>query len=490
MLPRWQRNLFPEENLFEMIRRLTTISLLVASLTASTALAQDYPEDAAGNVLVTPEGELLDYAPDAADVIVKLNRKGQRVLVDHYGNLVATEVPARQYIDRRTFRQDDFGGGQAVGQLPGIEDSGRREPREALSDPDYFPEAPQSDDYSDITGTVPDGNQSNGVFEDQALPGDGIKSDNMSPDDLAAIDPNAEAMEDKPAVEPEITLDGKKSKFEITALQVFLDREGASPGVIDGKMGSNVSKAVRAYERITGEKLDPNDSEDILTRLGFNGGLPVMTYELSAADAAGPYVASIPEDYSLKAQLPSLAYTSVTEALAEKFHMDENYLKELNPGVDFSVPGTKIKVINPGSERKGVVARIVADKTRKQLFAYDDADQLVVSYPASIGSSDTPSPSGLHAVARVAFDPNYTYNPKINFQQGSNTKVLTIPPGPNGPVGTIWIALDKPTYGIHGTPDPSRIGRSQSHGCIRLTNWDATELAKMVKPGVMVEFVD
>jgi lipoprotein-anchoring transpeptidase ErfK/SrfK len=476
-----------------MKRRLITISLLAASLMASTALAQDYSEDPSGKVLVTPEGELLDYAPDASDVIVKMNRKGQRVLIDHYGNLVATEVPARQYNRRRIARQDDFDGGQGigqgVGQLPGVEDFGVSDQRAATGDSDYFPERPESDDAA-ITGSVPDERQDNSVFEDQSLPGDGIKNDNMNQEDLAAIDPNTEVIEEKPAIEPEITLDGKKSKFEITALQVFLDREGASPGVIDGKMGSNVSKAIRAYEKISGEALDPNNSEDILTRLGLNGGLPVMTYEITAADAAGPYVASIPEDYSLKAQLPSLAFSSVTEALAEKFHMDENYLKELNPGVDFSIPGTRIKVINPGTERKGVVARIVADKARKQLFAYDEAGQLIVSYPASIGSSDTPSPSGLHAVARVAFDPNYTYNPKINFQQGNNTKVLTIPPGPNGPVGTVWIALDKPTYGIHGTPDPSRIGRSQSHGCIRLTNWDATELAKMVKPGVMVEFID
>jgi lipoprotein-anchoring transpeptidase ErfK/SrfK len=474
-----------------MNRRLIVISLLAASLVASTALAQDYLSDPEGKVLVTPEGELLDYVPDAADVIIKMNRKGQKVLIDHYGNLVATEVPARQYLDDRTARQDNFNEGQGVGQLPGVEDFGNAErypSDQASNNPDYFPDRPQDDSFS--TGAVPNESQDNQVFEDQALPSDGIKNDNMNQDDLAAIDPNTEVIEEKPAIEPDITLEGKKSKFEITALQVFLDREGASPGVIDGKMGSNVSKAIRAYEKISGETLDPNDSEDILTRLGFNGGLPVMTYEISAADAAGPYVASIPEDYSLKAQLPSLAYSSVTEALAEKFHMDENYLKELNPGVDFTIPGTQIKVINPGPEKKGVVTRIVADKARKQVFAYDAAGQLVASYPASIGSSDTPSPSGLHAVARVAFDPNYTYNPKINFQQGNNTKVLTIPPGPNGPVGTIWIALDKPTYGIHGTPDPSRIGRSQSHGCIRLTNWDATELAKMVKPGVMVEFVD
>lgn len=477
-----------------MKSRLITISLLAVSLMASTALAQDYADDPEGKLLVTPEGELLDYAPDAADVIVKLNRRGQRVLIDHYGNIVATEMSVDQYYNNRAdTRRNGVGDRGDSAALPGVEDYGTTERyprREALNDPDYFPDRPEGDDYSGVTGAVPDDSVGNQPYEDQSLPGDGIRNDNMNQDDLAAVDPNAEIIEEKPAIEPEITLDGKKSKFEITALQVFLDREGASPGVIDGKMGSNVSKAIRSYEKITGETLDPNNSEDILTRLGFNGGLPVMTYEISAADAAGPYVASIPEDYSLKAQLPSMAFSSVTEALAEKFHMDENYLKELNPGADFTIPGTQVKVINPGVERKGVVARIVADKSRKQVFAYDSSDQLIVSYPASIGSSDTPSPSGFHAVARVAFDPNYTYNPKINFQQGNNTKVLTIPPGPNGPVGTVWIALDKPTYGIHGTPDPSRIARSQSHGCIRLTNWDATELAKMVKAGVMVEFVD
>ena len=484
-----------EEAEAPMKSRLIAISLLAVSLMASTALAQDYSDDPEGKVLVTPEGELLDYAPDAADVLVKMNRRGQRGLVDHYGNVVATEMSVDQYFNHRSAaRSNSVGAGRSDEELPGIEDFGATERyprREALNDPDYFPDRPESDDFSGVTGAVPDDGFQPQPFEDQTLPSDGIRNDNaVGQDDMAAIDPNEQIIEDKPAIEPEITLDGKKSKFEITALQVFLDREGASPGVIDGKMGSNVSKAIRSYEKITGETLDPNNSEDILTRLGFNGGLPVMTYEITSADAAGPYVASIPEDYSLKAQLPSMAFSSVTEALAEKFHMDENYLKELNPGVDFTIPGTQVKVINPGIERKGVVARIVADKARKQVFAYDDADRLIVSYPASIGSSDTPSPSGFHAVARVAFDPNYTYNPKINFQQGNNTKVLTIPPGPNGPVGTVWIALDKPTYGIHGTPDPSRIGRSQSHGCIRLTNWDATELAKMVKPGVMVEFID
>ena len=176
--------------------------------------------------------------------------------------------------------------------------------------------------------------------------------------------------------------------------------------------------------------------------------------------------------------------------LAEKFHMDEAYLKEINPGVDFTIPGTLIKVVDTGAKKTGKVAKILADKGRKQVLAYDENGTLIAAYPASIGSADTPSPSGTVTVERIALNPGYTYNPKINFQQGSNNKVLTLQPGPNGPVGTVWIALSKPTYGIHGTPEPSKIGKTQSHGCIRMTNWDATELAKMTSAGVTVEFVD
>jgi lipoprotein-anchoring transpeptidase ErfK/SrfK len=464
---------------------------LVASLGAALpAMAQDASSnDPGGMVLVTPEGELLDYIPDASDVTVRKNRQGYRDLIDHYGNLVATEMPSGRYLARQQNSSRRLPGVTVYGNGNSDDQNDAYTGEQAENDPNYFPDAPPKNSYGDVTGAVPDTNGVQGEFEDQQLPSDGIQNDNMD-GDQASLDPNQPALEELPDPDPVITLDGKKSKFEITALQVFLDREGASPGVIDGKMGLNVSKAIIAYEKITGEKLDPNNSEDILTRLGLDGGLPVTSYTLTSADAAGPYVAQIPEDYSQKAALPSMAYTSVTEALGERFHMDENYLKELNPGADFTMPGTVIKVISPGAPRKGAVARIIADKARKQLFAYDDAGALIAAYPASIGSSDTPSPSGVHLVDRVALNPNYTYNPKINFQQGENTKVLTIPPGPNGPVGTVWIALDKPTYGIHGTPDPSRIGKTQSHGCIRLTNWDATELAKMVKPGVTVEFID
>jgi lipoprotein-anchoring transpeptidase ErfK/SrfK len=280
------------------------------------------------------------------------------------------------------------------------------------------------------------------------------------------------------------------AREDVAALQILLDRGGASPGVVDGKFGSNVDKAIVAYNSITGQNLKSTDTAGIKQALAATGGDPFTTYTLTAADVAGPFVASVPEDYGEKAKLDKLGYTSTSEMLAERFHMDEGYLKSLNPEANFGRVGTIVRVANVGAPVTTKVARIVADKPGKQVRAFDADDKLVAVYPATIGSSDTPSPTGTHEVARVAFDPEYTYNPKINFKQGQNDKILTIPPGPNGPVGSIWIALDKPTYGIHGTPEPSTIGKTESHGCVRLTNWDAQELAKIVKQGVTVEFME
>jgi lipoprotein-anchoring transpeptidase ErfK/SrfK len=283
---------------------------------------------------------------------------------------------------------------------------------------------------------------------------------------------------------------GKNAKVEIAALQVLLDRAGISPGVIDGRMGSNVDKAVAAYEEKFGMRLDATNAQALAEQLDATGGPAIVSYAITDKDAGGPYLASIPDDYAEKAKLPSMAYTRVSEMLAERFHMDEGYLLEINPGADFNRAGTVLKVMAVGENVTEPVTRIIADKGREQVRAYDAAGRLVVAYPSTIGSSDTPSPSGTVQVSRIALDPNYTYNPKINFTQGENKSILTIPPGPNGPVGTVWIALSKPTYGIHGTPEPSKIGKTNSHGCVRLANFDAQELAKLVKPGVTVEFLE
>lgn len=431
----------------------TALSLVTAGA-ASAQSVYDYRNS--NTLLVSPEGDILDYVPEVGEVAISRDRMGRTILVDRMGNLVATEIPAESYYPRQS-----NGNNRA---LPGI----------------YDPyEEPQQDqrgwDDDVTTASIPD-----------ALPGD-------LPQDMPYGGPDVPPPADnQPAriVTPEIPVKSDLSRLEITALQTFLDREGISPGVIDGKMGQNVNKAIVAWEQMTGETLDPNNADDILERLRLSGGLAIKSYTITAGDAAGPFVASIPDDYAHKAQLPALSYTSTVEMLAERFHMDEGYLRELNPGVDFSIPGTIIKVVEPGAPKKGSVARIVANKGLKQVFAYGEDGSLVAAYPASIGSSDTPSPSGTVTIERIALDPGYTYNPKVNFQQGNNTQILQIPPGPNGPVGTVWLALSKPTYGIHGTPEPSKIGRTQSHGCIRLTNWDATELAKMVKAGVTVEFVE
>jgi lipoprotein-anchoring transpeptidase ErfK/SrfK len=169
--------------------------------------------------------------------------------------------------------------------------------------------------------------------------------------------------------------------------------------------------------------------------------------------------------------------------------MDEDLLRILNPNADFKKVGAKILVADIGAEPETKVARIVVDKAKGELIAYDANDKIVLMDPATIGSEDTPSPSGTMKVNGSAPEPTYEYNPEKNFQQGDNKKKLTIPAGPNGPVGSMWIDLSKPTYGIHGTPEPSKIDKTASHGCVRLTNWDAEALAKLVQPGkTVVEF--
>ena len=281
-----------------------------------------------------------------------------------------------------------------------------------------------------------------------------------------------------------------KGRETVAAVQILMDRLGSSPGAIDGLAGSNFDKAAAAASEISGRFIDPNDKQRLDAALQSTGGPAFTQYTITESDLNRQYVSSIPADYAMKAQMPAMAYTSVREMLAERFHIDETFLQELNPQARFSRAGETIKVPNLVLPKRESVDRIVADKARKQVRGYNAEGRLVVAYPATIGSSDNPSPSGTVQVERIAFNPNYTYNPKVNFKQGSNNEILTIPPGPNGPVGTVWIALSKPTYGIHGTPDPSRIGKTSSHGCIRLTNWDAEELAKLVKPGVVVHFTD
>jgi lipoprotein-anchoring transpeptidase ErfK/SrfK len=276
----------------------------------------------------------------------------------------------------------------------------------------------------------------------------------------------------------------------VVKLQVLLDRAQASPGVIDGFSGDNLRKAITAFQEMKGLEADGDLDEETWRALAELGGDPALTkMKLTAKDVKGPYTAKIPSDYGAMARLKRLGYRDAAEKLAERFHVDVDFLRQINPKATFEA-GSEIFVPVLGKPAEGEVTRIVADKGRRQLFGYGREGKLIVSYPATIGSPDLPSPTGTHKVSGIARNPVYNYDPDLNFKQGNNNHKLKIPPGPNNPVGVVWIDLTEPTYGIHGTPEPSRIDKTNSHGCIRLTNWSALDLAARVKKGVPVEFVE
>jgi lipoprotein-anchoring transpeptidase ErfK/SrfK len=272
--------------------------------------------------------------------------------------------------------------------------------------------------------------------------------------------------------------------------QVLLARAHFSPGVIDGQDGGNVKNAIAAFEAANALPVDGAMDDQVWAALSKDAQPALTDYVVTAEDAKGPFVAKVPTDMVELSKLPAIGFTSPVEALAEKFHMDEALLKALNPGADFGTAGTKIVVAALGPDKlPATVARVEVDKTKRQVRAYGDGDVLLAVYPATVGSSERPAPEGEWAVRTTAPNPTYTYDPsRLTFGKASQGK-LTIKAGPNNPVGSTWIDLTKDTYGIHGTPDPRLVGKTASHGCVRLTNWDVRQLSQAVKKGTKVVFV-
>ena len=283
----------------------------------------------------------------------------------------------------------------------------------------------------------------------------------------------------------------EKGRLPVFAkIQVLLNRKHASPGAIDGATGMNTLKAISTYQ--TMNNLDATGKMDQQTWDSLNAGQsePVFVeYTITEDDLKGPYAKSIPSNYALQAKMKGLYYTRVTEMLGERFHMDENFLQQINPNVSFKKAGEKIIVANIRNNLPEDIHLIIAHKGAKQLYLFNSKNKMIASFPATIGSSDTPSPTGTHTVKNIAPNPVYNYSPS-NFIQAGNMEKLELPPGPNNPVGNMWIGLSKPSFGIHGTPNPSLISKTASHGCIRLTNWDAQDLAKRVKKGITVKFLE
>lgn len=276
--------------------------------------------------------------------------------------------------------------------------------------------------------------------------------------------------------------------------QVLLDRARFSPGVIDGRDGENVRNAIKAFEKARSLEIDGKLDEELWTRLNETSSDPVVIeYTVTDDDVKGPFVDRIPDKLEKQADLDRLGYTSAEELLAEKFHMDADLLKALNPGKSFDKAGTSILVANVDVETSGEpekVAKIEVVKSEHVLRALAEDGSLIAVYPASIGSEEKPAPSGAHKVKGIAKNPTYTYNPEYAFKGVDAKEKFVVKPGPNNPVGSVWIDLSVESFGIHGTPDPDKVGKAYSQGCVRLTNWDAEELAKMVRKGAEVSFLD
>ncbi|HSI39084.1 MAG TPA: L,D-transpeptidase [Xanthobacteraceae bacterium] len=278
----------------------------------------------------------------------------------------------------------------------------------------------------------------------------------------------------------------------IVKAQVLLSRRSISPGVIDGIDGENYRKAIAQFRRQNGlgegDQLD-EQTWSALSRDGF--GDIVVEYTVSTQDASTDFPGEIPRDYAKQAAMKRLSYASAQEMYAERFHMSEKLLKAFNQGADYAKAGERLLVVSAKRMPiEGSVDRIEAVKDTGMVVVFGPDERILASYPATLGNSRAALAAGDYTIKRIARNPTYHYDPEKNFQQGDNTEKLVLPPGPNNPVGTVWIGLSKPTFGIHGTPEPSLVSKTSSHGCIRLTNWDAEELAAMVKPDVPVRIIE
>lgn len=346
--------------------------------------------------------------------------------------------------------------------------------------------------------------------------------------------------------DPAAKLAAEDKPRPVMQAQVVLDRLGFTPGVVDGRMGLSTVNAIKGFQEARDMKVTGKLDEPTLQALAQWKAIPATRVVTIPADFANEQFAPIPEDRKEQAKLERLGYTSLAEKLAERFHTTEEVLAELNPeltGGEAATPapdavensaapaeansaapatparapaiayraGMQLRVPNVGADKfdaaaikdaawagtlRGLgvgtgtttAAKIEVDKSDQVLRVLDAEGKLIAQYTATMGSEKFPLPIGTWKIQGTGFNPEWGYDPALLANAPKDDPKLTIPPGPNNPIGVVWIDLSKEHYGIHGTDEPNRIGRAESNGCIRLTNWDAARLAQMVKPGIEAVF--
>jgi lipoprotein-anchoring transpeptidase ErfK/SrfK len=267
--------------------------------------------------------------------------------------------------------------------------------------------------------------------------------------------------------------------------QILLDRAHFSLGQIDGSYGDNMRNTVKAYQSAHELPADGVVNAQTWDALDSDTSPVLASYTITDTDVAGPFE-KIPADMLEKAKLPQLGYESALDELGERFHASPHLLEKLNPGKQFDKSGEQI--IAPQVTRARLTekpAKVEVREADNSVEAVDAQGKVIAHYPATMGSVHDPLPIGEWKIRKPLKNPDFFYNSDLFWDASEAPAKAKIQPGPRNPVGVVWIGLSKEHYGIHGTPDPATIGKTQSHGCIRLANWDAEELAEMVTPGMV-----
>ncbi|MDQ6647159.1 MAG: L,D-transpeptidase [Pseudomonadota bacterium] len=266
--------------------------------------------------------------------------------------------------------------------------------------------------------------------------------------------------------------------------QILLDRARFSPGEIDAAYGSNLKQAIAGFQASRGLSVSGNMDAATWQALDADTAPALVSVTLAADDVAGPFI-KLPAGMQARSKLDALGYETAVEALGENYHASPALLERLNPGKDFGHAGETLIVpsVQP-PQPMPAIAKVVVYQSSSTVVLLGEDGKVVAQYPASTGSSHDPLPLGDWKIKGVGKHPTFHYNPKLFWDADAADTKAILPAGPNNPIGVVWVDLSKPHYGIHGTPEPSRIGKTQSHGCIRLTNWSALSVSQAVKPGM------